>query len=633
MAKTYSFPCGCSFPVLSEDVPEGSLPLLDFDIENIRQDCPAVFDLLATGKLKGVFQLESGLGKRWTKRLKPTRVEHLAALSAVLRPGCLNVLDAEGVSMTEHYCRRKNNEEPVAPYHPAVDAILSETYGNLVYQEQIIALCMKIAGFSESGADDVRKGCAKKQPEILSRYRVLFVEGCVKTGIVSREQAEEIYGWILSSSSYSFNLSHATSYGITGYDTAYLKAHFPLQFFASWFANSHHESKTLEEIASLVQDARHFNIPVEPPDLRYLNKNFIIKDGESILFGLMNIKGVAGASITKLKASIEAYPKRLDEVRWYEFLTKIAPSIPSGIVEKLAQVGALRCLNVARARAVAELKAWKELTDTETKWLDTRSEPFPDLVTALKALALPRERKQEKVSVRVPKKGKEEEVAGLELEFADIERCISRLQEDQETNPGMDTSLQLEELTHFATKNRETYVTLTKKKKVDAEPQTGPFGGCFSDAREQVVRTLAHLLENPPTPLVDSPHQIAWNEEQLLGVALSCSRIESCDQSEVNCTCKEFAEGRDGYLVLGVEVVNFVETVTKRGSNPGQKMARMQLSDGTCQIDAVIFPEKYEKYAGVLMDGATIIVNGERDRRGEGSLIINRVMTATMLGK
>ena len=632
--KMYKFACGCSFPILSEDVTVGGIPLLDFDIDNIRQDCPAVFEFLATGKLKGVFQLESGLCRKWTKRSQPESIDHLADLVAIVRPGPLQS-EFEGASMTEHYCRRKNKEEEIPPYHPIIDEILAPTYGNLVYQEQIIAICMRVAGFSEVEADSVRRSVGKKDAAGLSRTQSVFKEGAKKLGIISEEQAHQIFQWILGNSRYGFNASHSAGYGALAYDTAYLKTHTILAMLSSWFKNSKHETKPLEEIASLVQDARHFNILVEPPDLRYLNENFIIKDGESILFGLMNIKGVAGASITKLKASIEAYPKKLDEVQWYEFLTKIAPSIPSGIVEKLAQVRALRFLNVARARAVAELKAWRELTDTEIKWLLSQQNPFPDLVTALKALALPRERKQEKVSVRVPKKGKQEEVAALEDEYAQICSNVARLNELKEDTSldAEDISLQLEELNHFATKNRETYVKLTKNKKVETEASPGPFGGCFSDAREQVVRTLAHLLENPPTPLVDSPHQIAWNEEQLLGVALSCSRIESCDQSEVNCTCKEFAEGRDGYLVLGVEVVNFVETVTKRGSNPGQKMARMQLSDGTCQIDAVIFPEKYEKYAGVLMDGATIIVNGERDRRGEGSLIINRVMTATMLGK
>jgi DNA polymerase-3 subunit alpha len=136
MTGRHTFPCGCSWPVVGEPLLPGTLPLMDVDLENL-PFCDATWDLLASGRTKGVFQLETPLGRQWAKRLKPRSPEHLSALGAILRPGCLKSKDADGVSMTEHYCRRANNEEQPAPLHHTLSAILESTYGTMPYQEQL----------------------------------------------------------------------------------------------------------------------------------------------------------------------------------------------------------------------------------------------------------------------------------------------------------------------------------------------------------------------------------------------------------------------------------------------------------------------------------------------------------------
>jgi hypothetical protein len=154
MKEVYTFQCGCKFPILEEREP---LPLLDFDIRKVRKDCPAVWEMLGKGFTKGVFQLESRLGKTWCQKLKPDNLEHLTALGALLRPGCLQNKDENGISTTEHYCLRKNGEEDVDVFHPSIEEILRPTYGVMCYQEQAMKIAEIVAGFNLQDADVLRK--------------------------------------------------------------------------------------------------------------------------------------------------------------------------------------------------------------------------------------------------------------------------------------------------------------------------------------------------------------------------------------------------------------------------------------------------------------------------------------------
>jgi len=185
--------CNCEFEIDLIQVEKRGKPLdyyiqnqlvppIKLDINNINLDCPLVWKLLARGQTKGVFQLESNLGKKWTKKLKPTSIEHLSALGALLRPGCLRAIDENGISMTEHYCLRKNNLEKVDYYHPALEPILSTTYGVLTYQEQAMAIAQAVACFNLQEADVLRK-CITKETRFISKTRGwISLDTLMKTG-------------------------------------------------------------------------------------------------------------------------------------------------------------------------------------------------------------------------------------------------------------------------------------------------------------------------------------------------------------------------------------------------------------------------------------------------------------------
>lgn len=213
MAKTYKFDCGCKIPI-DETLPRiFDLPSLVYpdDVNQLPLDCPLVYEMLSAGHTKGIFQLESPLGKQYSKKLQPgipdpsRGIEHLAALGALLRPGVLKVKDENGVSMTDKYCLRKNGLEEVIYYHPSLEPILKSTYGILCYQEQAMAIAVALARFSLQEADALRAAISKKKTDAMAKVKTNFIDKAGGLGIVTPEEAAEIFGWIEKSQKYSFN--------------------------------------------------------------------------------------------------------------------------------------------------------------------------------------------------------------------------------------------------------------------------------------------------------------------------------------------------------------------------------------------------------------------------------------------
>jgi ribosomal protein S13 len=212
-----------------------------------------------------------------------------------------NCLEAklDGKSMTQHYADRKRGIEPVPPYNPILDEILSKTYGVLVYQEQTLEIAKRLAGFSLQEADTLRKGIGKKDASVVAECKKMFIEKASTFGVISKEQAEEIFGWIEKSARYSFNKSHAVSYALVGYWTAYAKYHFSIEFFTSWLSLSAEKILPHKEVAELVSDINREKLDILCPDFRVLNTNFIT-DGKLIRFGLTNVKGIGESVLEKI---------------------------------------------------------------------------------------------------------------------------------------------------------------------------------------------------------------------------------------------------------------------------------------------------------------------------------------------
>ncbi len=251
----------------------------EFDISRVPFDDAKTYRLLCDAKTDGVFQLESGGMKSVISRLSPTCFEDIIACIALFRPGPMDSIDK--------FIARKHGEESVSYNIPELKEILDVTYGCIVYQEQVMQICRCLAGYSYARADIVRRAMSKKKAEAMNAERSAFVIGCVNNGIDER-LAVEVFDEMAGFAKYAFNKSHATVYGVTSYRTAYLKAHYPAEYFAALLSSVLDNSKKLKEY---IADAHRFGVRVLSPDINLSASDFTVDDG-NIRFGLLGIKNV-----------------------------------------------------------------------------------------------------------------------------------------------------------------------------------------------------------------------------------------------------------------------------------------------------------------------------------------------------
>jgi len=254
---------------------------LKIDLDKIPYDDAKTYKLLQDALTTSVFQLESDGMKRYLKELKPTTFEDVTAMVALYRPGPMQFIP--------DYIERKHGKQKIEYLHPKLEPILKDTYGICIYQEQLMKIAQDICGFTLGEADVLRKAVGKKIKELLDAQEVKFTEGAVKNG-VSKKIAEELWQWILPFAAYGFNKSHSAAYATIAYQTAYLKAHYPVEFMASVLTS---ERADVERIAFLIDECKKMNVEVLPPNINESLKNFTVVEGKSqIRFGLLAVKNV-----------------------------------------------------------------------------------------------------------------------------------------------------------------------------------------------------------------------------------------------------------------------------------------------------------------------------------------------------
>ena len=349
--------------------------------------------LFSEGKTKGIFQLESNLGRSWSKKVAPKNIEELSALIAIIRPGSLKSY-YEGKSMTQHYVDRKHGREDVSYLHESLKDTLSPTYGVLCYQEQSMRIAQKIAGFDLKEADVLRKAIGKKNANLMMQVKTSFIEGADKVGLVSKEEAAEIFGWIEKSSRYAFNKSHSVSYAVCSYWSAYEKAHNPLHFFLSYLYFANEKQDPHREIYELISEAKLFDIQIKTPSLKYFGEKFSIKN-KDIYFGIKDIKSLTGKTgdnvISSIRESEDLLNKKIYEFSWLEILLFFSDKVSSTAFKALSSVGFFRdCIgNINRNKALYEYDIFKNLTKAELSWAkeNYKAKKWNNLIECLKDVA------------------------------------------------------------------------------------------------------------------------------------------------------------------------------------------------------------------------------------------------------
>lgn len=582
-----------------------------FNINEINLDCPAVWRLLAGGHTVGVFQLEKKLGQDWAEKVRPNSIDELAALVSILRPGPLES------NMSQDYVDIKFGRKKNSYLHPSLKPILEPTFSCLVYQEQALRIATDLAGFSPESADDLRKAIGKKKPELMTKLKNKFVEGCQEHSQIGRGIAEEIFGWIEKCQRYSFNKSHALSYGMIAYQTTWLKCHFPQEFFTSYLTFSQYKSDPKEEIYGLVQDARLFGIDILPPDIRRGNVHFrIAKEHQNgVAFGLAHIRGVGASAIQKITSAIKETPGKDSLKTWADFLAAV-PSFHRNVGIALIKSGACDCYDMGRSEMVRELEVIlgtairdstgkrvevKGLTSKERIYFfDQLQEGSMTTQEILLQMTQPPGNKTKTIKQMTKKElitAATDYLSQVDTAFDGIIDVNDPLPEEKEN--------WLKSLESRTKKKIEELMLQNNYKDITVKPP------CSNDARRKVMATKADMLE---TSLQDTGTVNATAEKHFLGIALSCSPTDDVDDTLATHTCLEIAKAPNKEAIIVCAIVDSVKhTKTKRGKNPGQPMCFLTISDSTYSIDhAVVFPDAFERLKAFCKEELICLIYGEK---------------------
>lgn len=318
---------------------------IDVDIENIDMCDKAVYDMISSGETDGVFQLESAGMKQFMKELKPTSIEDIIAGISLYRPGPMDSIP--------RYIANKNNPSEVKYKHPMLEHILDMTYGCIVYQEQVMQIVRELGGYSLGRADLVRRAMSKKKADVMEKERHNFiygteengvhVDGAVKRGI-DEKVAASIFDEMMDFASYAFNKSHAAAYAVVAYRTAWLKCHYPVEFFAALLTSF---TESTDKVTKYIDVAKRLGIKMLPPSVNKSGREFSV-DNDCLRFGLAAVKNVGGGVVDEISAE-----RRLggEFIGLTDFCRRmINKKINKRVVESLIKCGAFDGLGSNRAQ-------------------------------------------------------------------------------------------------------------------------------------------------------------------------------------------------------------------------------------------------------------------------------------------
>lgn len=478
-----------------------------------------VWDLLSEGYNRGVFQCESRLFKKYLKQIQPQNLWELSAVIAGLRPGSLAAGYADQYSICKHDPSKIKSFD-----NPIIDNIFSSTNGVMLYQESLMSLGERLAWpHLERNkclvmVDKLRKGVGKKDQAKLLEIGKEFVAGC-ETNKVDPELAKKLFEIIKGCGRYLFNLSHSMQYADVAYESAYLKWHHPLEFFATYLSYADEKDEKFEEISDLVNEARTLGIDILPPNVNSKNVEFAI-EGDSVRYGLRHIKHFGGNTWPIL----EKLPMVNDwrQIIYLCFTDAFGESLRSKAAEAMIVTGCFADTKVSRRTLINLYNVVNKLTERELTAFVAGLEKTPD-ITAVPALL------------------------------------------------------------------QEICDTITTK------------------ARKVKLSSQIKILD---LNVYDDPSWIQKNEREYLGVPLTITSAEmSGDLYERCIACiGDFQKGDK--KVISAVIGDVIATITKKGKNPGQSMARIKVFDSTGEIENLpIFPELFAEVSDILIPNTPVIIS------------------------
>jgi DNA polymerase-3 subunit alpha len=324
---------------------EGKNP--EFDLKLVGDDDPDTYRLLTGGETTGVFQLESSGMKELLVKLKPNCFEDVIAVCALYRPGPL------GSGMVDDFILRKHGKKEIIYDFPQLEPILKDTYGVIVYQEQVMLIAQVLAGYSLGGADLLRRAMGKKKPEEMAKQKEIFMAGAAQNKLDAK-RAEAVFDLMEKFAAYGFNKSHSAAYALVAYHTAYLKTHYPVEFMAALLTE---DMENTDKVIKNINEVRSMGIEVLPPDINASSSTFTVHD-KAIRFGLGAVKGVGGAAIDAILETRQEQPF----ASLHDFCERVdLRKVNKKVIEALIKCGAFDTLHGHRAQYMAVLEEAMEI--------------------------------------------------------------------------------------------------------------------------------------------------------------------------------------------------------------------------------------------------------------------------------
>ncbi|MBI3252939.1 MAG: DNA polymerase III subunit alpha [Candidatus Omnitrophica bacterium] len=342
----------------------------DIDWGQIPLDDPVTFDRLSKAQSIGIFQLESSGMRDILKKLRPDKFEDLIAILALYRPGPI------GSGMVDEFIKRKHGQIPILYDHPLLEPVLKDTYGIIVFQEQIMKIANVLAGFSLARADSLRRAISKKKEDVMKAAREDFVGGAVKNKIEKRI-ADKIFNLIMHFAGYGFNKSHSAAYAMISYRTAYLKANYPVEFMTALLSS---EKDNTDKVVLYIDEAKRMDLKVLPPDVNESFPQFTVVGGDTIRFGLSAVKNVGQAAID---AIIQGRIKRNRFKSFFDLIEHVDLRVVNRkVLESLIKCGAFDTMGVYRSRLFAALDRALSVAGEIQKDRESGQKSFFDLMEA-----------------------------------------------------------------------------------------------------------------------------------------------------------------------------------------------------------------------------------------------------------
>ncbi len=464
---------------------------MQVDINNIPLNDPAVFRMLEQGETTAIFQLESRGMKDLIKRLKPSNFEDIIALVALFRPGPL------GSGMVDDFINRKHGKMSVSYPHPDLESVLKNTYGVILYQEQVMQIAQVLADYTLGGADMLRRAMGKKKPEEMQKQREIFLAGAVKKGIDSK-QAESIFDLMEKFADYGFNKSHSAAYALVSYQTAWLKHYFPAHFMAAVLSA---DMQNTDKIVILIEECRRMQIPIISPDVNSGRFQFTVDEKGNIIYGLGAIKGLGEGPIANI---IKVREESGTFANLFEFCTRINISvINKRAIEALIRSGAMDSFGADRAVLLvsmgAAIKTAEQSDRTQASGVD---DMFGDLVPSESSEDVYGNFRKVKPWSEQRRLREEKETLGLYLSGHPIEEYlpeIQRMTNNRIVNLRADKGIQtiiglIHDMRIIKSKRGDTICILTLDDR-SARIEVSLFGEVYESCREILNRDIVVLVE------------------------------------------------------------------------------------------------------------------------------------------